>query len=186
MPSKAEKRQARRELKLQQNLEKSARQFADPQPDRVVSQAIEVEPGKTIIEPPLRPHQMVMVLDRRHEDVIDTWSWGRARCCLHDEWQAVVGPYLDIYRTKRWGEIDAEMTGKGRKRRKKHVYYPFEKLVNEAYQRLVELELDDFAPDIFRFRLNGRCRLFGFRIEPTATFYTIWYDPDHAIYEAGD
>jgi hypothetical protein len=180
--SKAEKRQARRELKLQQDLEKSARQFAEPQVSRAVSQAIEVAPEKKIIETKLTPHQMRLRLDRTHEDVIDVWSWGRERCCLHDHWQETVGPYLDIYQTKRWGEIDAETTGKGHKRRKKHVYYPFEKLVDEAHQRLIELQLDDFAPNIFRFRLTGKQRLFGFRIDATATFYTIWFDPDHAIY----
>jgi hypothetical protein len=125
---------------------------------------------------------MLMVLDRTHEDVVDSWSWGRERCCLHDSWEEVVGPYLDMYQAKRWGEIDAEMTGKGKKRRKKHVYYPFEKLVDEAHERLIELELDDFAPNIFRFRLTGKQRLFGFRIEASATFYTVWFDPDHAIY----
>jgi hypothetical protein len=182
VPSKAEKRQARRELKLQHNLEKSARQFIDPQPSRTVSQAIEVEPEKKVSETTLTPHQKLMVLDRTHEDVVDSWSWGTKRSCLHDEWEAIVGPYLDIYQTKRWSEIDAEMTGKGRKRRKKHIYYPFEKLVDEAHQRLIELKLDDFAPDIFRFRLSGKRRLFGFRIEATAIFYTVWFDPDHAIY----
>ena len=51
-----------------------------------------------------------------------------------------------------------------------------------AYQRLVDLELDDFSTDLFRFRLSGKERLYGFRIEAEAMFYMLWYDPHHKIY----
>lgn len=186
MISKAEKRAAKKELKLEKALEKSTRQFAEPTATRAVIEQATVTARKQVSEPTLvTPHQKYMRWDKvNHDKESGQWSWGAERKCPDNDWISRVHPYLLLFEKKKWGEIDAEMTGKGRKRRKKHIYYAIHNLVSEAYDRLIELELDDFAEDIFRFRMSGKERLYGFRVEPTAMFHMIWYDPHHKIYPA--
>lgn len=185
MPSKkAEKRLALKALKVTKSLEKSARQIVDPVLSRSITDAIRIEPKKQVLEPELTPHQRLMRWDRSLEDDKEgNWSWGDQRKCNESDWEIRVHPFLLEYEKKKWGEIDSERTGKPRKRRPKHCYYTFDKIIKEAYDRLIELELDDFAPNIFRFRLSGKRRLYGFRIDPTATFHLIWFDPKHQLYK---
>jgi hypothetical protein len=182
--SKVEKRLARKALKLEQTLQKSARQFIEPSLSRSVAEGATVEAKKRIPEPELTPHQRLMKWDRTLEDKeAGKWSWGDDRKCCDKDWDNRVHPFLKEYEKKKWGEIDSETTGPRRKRRKKHVYYTFDKLIDEAYERLVDMELNDFAPNIFRFRLSGKRRLYGFRIDPTAMFHMIWFDAKHRLYK---
>lgn len=183
MASKAEKRLERKALKLEKTLEKTARQFADPQPQRAVAEGATIDPKKEVVEPTLAPAQQMMKWDRSMEDLEGAWSWGAERKCCDDHWTTIVHPFLGQCERKKWGEIDNERTGKGRRRRSKHTYYSFDMIIDEAYARLVELKIDDFAPNIFRFRLSGLRRLYGFRVENTATFHMIWFDPEHRLYK---
>lgn len=185
MASKAEKRLERKALKLERALGKSARQFADPVVSRTVTEAATIDPKKQPPELKLKSHERTMQWDRSLEDKKEgQWSWGDDRKCSDRDWDEKVHPFLSEYAKKKWGEIDSERTGPPHKRRKKHCHYTFDKLVDEAYQRLVDLKIDDFAPNIFRFRLSGKRRLYGFRIEATAMFHMIWFDPKHMLYKS--
>jgi hypothetical protein len=82
-----------------------------------------------------------------------------------------------------WGEIEAQMTG-GYNRHKKHHDQPVDSLTSqEAKEAIARETLDEtFGDSIFRFRLQGEQRLWGFRNE--STFHVLWWDPDHKIYES--
>ncbi len=56
--------------------------------------------------------------------------------------------------------------------------YPLDDLIDQAYQRLVERELDD-RDVVHRLRITGERRLFGF-LEDNR-FYVLWWDPHHEI-----
>lgn len=77
MPKKAEKRLAQRALHLEKALEKSARQFADPTPKKVVPHT------------KLPPHRRMMCWDRELEDVQGQWSWGADVRCCDDDWNGI-------------------------------------------------------------------------------------------------
>ena len=59
-------------------------------------------------------------------------------------------------------------------------------IVPEAQSDLERGKLDEiFGDQIFRFRVSGQKRLWGFRRD--RTFHVVWWDPDHKVYptEAG-
>lgn len=53
-----------------------------------------------------------------------------------------------------------------------------------AQDDLARLGLDEIIGDapLFRFRLGGRKRLWGFRSD--RVFHAVWWDTDHAVYKA--
>ena len=120
-----------------------------------------------------------MTWTREMEDHADAWSWGDARAC-GNAWENRISPFLEEYEKKKWGEIDSERTGKRKKRRQKHCYYNSSQIIREAYDRLLFLHLDDFTDCIFRFRLSGKERLYGFRV--STVFHYVWWDPNHLLY----
>lgn len=171
MSKKAAKRLEQKNTRLAKTLEKTAKQFANPPAHKTIPKT----------DAPLA-HEMMRWTRDQEDTAPGSWSWGTECKCCDEDWARIIHPFLLEYETKRWNEIDAERTGKGRKRRQKHIFYTFEQIVSEAYQRLIDLQLDDFAPNIFRFRLSGRRRLYGFRIAATGMFHMIWFDPTHSIY----
>lgn len=116
---------------------------------------------------------------RQKEDRIGSWTWGVSRDWGEKTWGTVLLPFLSDYEKKTWGVIHAETWQNENKTRKKHIYYDKEKICEEARRRLIELEFDD-QTRIFRFRLSGKRRLYGFTFGEV--FATIWYDPTHKIY----
>jgi len=54
----------------------------------------------------------------------------------------------------------------------------FETICTESQARLSDLQ--QYADEIYRFRLGNKRRLWGFRI--LNAFETLWYDPEHNIY----
>jgi hypothetical protein len=79
-----------------------------------------------------------------------------------------------------WGEIRSMQTG-GRDRHRKHHEQPPTSIVDEAQARLLARELDAVMPDdLFRFRLSGEKRLWGFILD--GMFYALWWDAGHGIY----
>ena len=81
-----------------------------------------------------------------------------------------------------WAEIESDLTGT-RNRHRKHHDQPIESLTcAEAKNTISEQALDDtFGDSIFRFRVKGDKRLWGFRNDNT--FHVIFWDPDHVLYE---
>lgn len=53
------------------------------------------------------------------------------------------------------------------------------KLIKQARQRIVELELDDAEGSLWRFELQGLERLWGIRVR--SVLYVLWWDPKHQI-----
>lgn len=81
-----------------------------------------------------------------------------------------------------WGEIEGQTTG-GRSRHKKHHEQPIESLTSEEAKEAIRRQsLDEtFGDSIFRFRMKGKKRLWGFRND--STFHVVFWDPDHLLYE---
>lgn len=82
--------------------------------------------------------------------------------------------FLDELTGKTWGECENEMAN-GRKRHHDHAITD---LTTVAQSRL--RQLDENEERIFRFRLKGKCRLWGFRSGDL--FRVLWYDPEHSVY----
>ena len=82
--------------------------------------------------------------------------------------------FLDELTHKTWGEWESEMSN-GRQRHHDHAVTD---LTPVAQDRL--RQLDENEERIFRFRLKGKCRLWGFRSGDL--FRVLWYDPEHSVY----
>lgn len=79
-----------------------------------------------------------------------------------------------------WREIEAMQTGT-RERHKKHHSYSITKIDSKAQADLRKRKLDEiFDDEIFRFRLSGEKRLYGFR--KGRVFHVVWWDQDHQVY----
>lgn len=83
-----------------------------------------------------------------------------------------------------WREIEQQMTG-GKKAHRKHHEQPVETVEKCARDDLTRLGLDEVFGDapLFRFRLGGKKRLWGFR--SGRVFHAVWWDTNHAVYEVG-
>ncbi|MDX6649080.1 MAG: hypothetical protein QOJ97_1031 [Solirubrobacteraceae bacterium] len=85
----------------------------------------------------------------------------------------------DMGRLK-WNDIESQETGT-RKRRRKHHSQSIGSLDTAAQADLRKRKLDEtFGDEMFRFRLSGKSRLWGFRAK--RVFHVIWWDPDHQVY----
>lgn len=78
-----------------------------------------------------------------------------------------------------WSEIRSQTTG-ARTGHRKHHEMGFEEVSSAAQRRISVLRLDEQFSELFRFRVGGRQRLWGFEVE--GTFYVLWWDPDHQVY----
>jgi hypothetical protein len=82
-----------------------------------------------------------------------------------------------------WAELRAQTTG-GRQAHKKHHEMSIEDICEDAQQRLAAMKLDEVVGDnLFRFRLSGTQRLWGFITDNT--FHVLWWDPEHKVYPVG-
>lgn len=80
-----------------------------------------------------------------------------------------------------WKEILGQRTGNFTRHRKHHDQ-PVESIVQEAQDDYAAAKLDEVFGDdpIFRFRLTGEQRLWGFR--RGRVFHVVWWDPNHLVY----
>jgi hypothetical protein len=79
-----------------------------------------------------------------------------------------------------WVEIERAMTGSGRRHRKHHSH-EVESLCPEAQRDFQRAQLAErFGEEMFRFRLSGKKRLWGFRVG--SVFHVVWWDPNHQVY----
>jgi hypothetical protein len=110
--------------------------------------------------------------DRAHDD---GWRW-----CQGDEWQHLLDFLCEMSRLT-WKDIHGQTAGG----HKKHHYHDPARIVSRAQQRLVELEIRDLFDDseFFRFRLQGKHRLWGYL--RASVFYVLWWDHDHRVYPLG-
>ncbi|MBF2761689.1 MAG: hypothetical protein ISN28_15760 [Ectothiorhodospiraceae bacterium AqS1] len=125
---------------------------------------------------------MMMKFDLAFADKEGRWPWRIERDWCKNRNPAKDGD-CDIRSLLRqmslltWAEITRQRTG-GKDRRKKHHPQALDSLVFDARKRWQELEREE--DELFRFRGNGKLRLWGFR--QVATFYIVWWDPTHDIY----
>lgn len=172
--SRAEKRRARKEKRQLRDLTKNVRQFASPDTAKRPSSR-EISPSKTPKTGPLREYDEPIAYSHDHEDRIGQWSWGTPRDWGDEVWTQILEPFLVDCCKKSWKILDGETSG----RRRRHKFYPPGTIVAEARNRLIDLEKDEFEEHLFRFRINSRARLYGFRIGNA--FYMLWWDPKHMI-----
>lgn len=175
MSKKAEKRIAKKLEKEQKVISKTAKQFVAPNVSKT-PENIPITPAKLVrvAQEPRRP--VFMTYASGHEDREGVWSWKEKRDWGDEVWQSKLKPFLDIYHNQlTWPQIEGQTANN----RKRHVSYPPGTIVKEARDRLIELEKDDLEEFIFRFRMSGRVRLYGFRLEDI--FYCLWFDRLHRI-----
>lgn len=115
-------------------------------------------------------------IDHRVGDSPDCdWSWD-----LPSDQAVSLIQFLDEASKKTWGELEAEETG-GRRRRKKHHSQSIDTVVKHAQKRLETTNMiSEGEEELFRFRLSGTQRLWGFR--SGSLFRMIWWDPEHRVY----
>lgn len=110
-------------------------------------------------------------------DRAGAWSFGVQRDWPQETWDGQLQPKLVEWERLTWAEIDALTTGT-KDRHKMHHSMDVEAICDEAQLRLMELNNSDES--IFRFRMGGKPRLWGFR--RVAVFHVLWFDPTHQIY----
>ncbi|WP_431048279.1 hypothetical protein [Roseateles sp. L2-2] len=110
-------------------------------------------------------------------DKDDHWSWGEPRAWSEEEWDETIHPPMRDLAGLTWGEIDKLASGSGHKM---HHLHEVGDLIEEAQQRWVSLDLDQFD-SVFRFRLSGqKRRAWGFIVD--AHFHFVWWDREHSLY----
>jgi hypothetical protein len=78
-----------------------------------------------------------------------------------------------------WREIERQSTG-GQRRHRKHHDMDLDKICSDAQADLKASKLDErFGDTLFRFRLGGEKRLWGFR--NGRIFHIVWWDPKHKV-----
>jgi hypothetical protein len=78
-----------------------------------------------------------------------------------------------------WAQIEAMRTG-GKDRHRKHHSYNVDSFASAAQADFHKAHLGErFGHDMFRFRLAGEKRLWGFRDH--AVFRVVWWDPEHEV-----
>lgn len=82
--------------------------------------------------------------------------------------------FLETLSGKTWKDCEEELS-RGHKR---NHYHDIADLA--VFAQKLALQFDDHEEKVFRFRINGKCRLWGFRSEDL--FRILWYDPDHKVY----
>lgn len=123
------------------------------------------------LESHARPVWSFALLD---DDYHGSWSWRQA------DFKQVFAFLKEMERLS-WREIEQQMYRPPKKSaRPKHHAQSVETLCNEAKKRLTELALD--VDDLFRFRLDGKGRLWGVRLPRSKVFCLLWWDPDHQVY----
>lgn len=146
------------------------RQKQQPSPTAQGKKA--VSPGRllALADPPggKRPKWRLELLDLEHDG---KWSWG----VDGDALRGILAFLVQMEKTT-WADIVSRGAGNGRRM---HHAQPIESLCPEARARLKQLHLDD-RDEMFRFRLGGKLRLWGFLVEDV--FYPVWWDPDHKVY----
>lgn len=100
------------------------------------------------------------------------WDWR-----LSDAEQLQLWDFLKQMQGLSWKEIRNQTHGG----HFKHHDMAAEVLADEAKERLWELKLGELE-QVFRFRLQGKVRLWGAFIGKGHEFYLLWWDRDHAVY----
>ncbi len=115
----------------------------------------------------------------RRSDVHGAWSWGDARQWTDEEWCDDIVPKFGEFEKLLWHEVHAQSSESGHAM---HHTHELHEVNAEAQARWLELGLEEFDT-LFRFRLGGQKRFWGFRLG--AHFFGVWWDRSHRIYPVG-
>lgn len=170
MPQQS-KREARIERKNKKALDGRAK--CARLKSRIASQFPKKSPRSS--EDPNSIYSLLVCWNCNAADTQDSWTWGVARQWTDEAWSVQISPKLDEFSKLTWGEVDSFSSETGHKM---HHSMQVEQICEEAQYRLIEL--DQYHDTIFRFRLGGKQRLWGFRI--LSEFSVLWFDPTHEIY----
>ncbi len=118
----------------------------------------------------LRPLFNLSLVDRTYSGI---WGWH----LLSDVDARRVLDLMCDMAALTWNEV-RQQTSSGHKR---HHYQEVSSLCPEARDRVIEQGLDDMSERMFRFRLDGSGRLWGYEIGD-GVFHIVWWDPDHKVY----
>jgi len=82
-----------------------------------------------------------------------------------------------------WGQIEQQETGPPKKRKRKHHSQEIDTVEKCAQKDLTRRKLASIFGDapLFRFRVGGEKRLWGFR--KGRVFHVLWWDTKHAVYK---
>lgn len=104
------------------------------------------------------------------------WTWPKSG--NQDAWEIL--QFLCEASKLTWGEVMSQMTGPPHRRRKRNHAHPLDSVCVAAQNRIAELRLDEIFEELFRFRISGEKRLWGFRVEDV--FHLLWWDPRHQVF----
>lgn len=79
-----------------------------------------------------------------------------------------------------WRELRAQTTSNKNRTFPKHHEHELHTVCKDAQDRLADAHLDEIVGTLFRFRLGGARRLWGFVADDV--FHAIWWDPEHKVY----
>lgn len=154
---------------------KSARSARISFPERFVRQASSPVLKKAAVTPPVGSRlRLRMAWTDERGDIHGSWSWGQRRDWTGEIWDNTLLPFLKGCECHTWAELERMTSGDD----KRHKAYEISAICREAQNRLEEIELEDLD-EVFRFRLTGRSRFYGFRIREF--FFALWWDPEHQI-----
>jgi len=165
-----EKREIREQLEREKKEGKKARLLASLNVETSKQPRTQRDPNSIM--------QLNMKWCCKQADLDGKWSWGQERQWSEQDWNTIIQPNLEMFSGLTWADIFAQQTGT-KERHNKHHEMEISEIITEAINRWEEIELDQYDT-IFRFRLSGKKRLWGYRI--THTFKLVWWDPTHQIY----
>ncbi|WP_306204112.1 hypothetical protein [Actinoplanes sp. RD1] len=106
------------------------------------------------------------------------WAWPQATAA-----EEVLNFFCHVGAST-WHEVRAQLFSSRSGSHRKHHDQRVDSLCPEARQRIAMLNHRQmFGDRIFRFRVGGRKRLWGF--VKGGVFYVLWWDPEHQVYPTG-
>jgi hypothetical protein len=104
-----------------------------------------------------------------------SWDWELS----HDEHIQLLD-FLATIEKSTWKQIWNQKTGNKQSHNKHHMQ-DTETLSKEARERLSDIHLGEMSR-LFRFRLSGTVRLWGYFRGKQHQFYLLWWDRNHQVY----
>lgn len=110
-------------------------------------------------------------------------SWRFERADTEYRWSIVYAGFSEIIRSLRnfermtWGEIAKQTHDNGKS---SNHYVALNDLCKEAQKRFSELNLEEYADQVYSLRLMNKTRIYG--ILRDGIFSILWYEEEHEIY----
>lgn len=116
-----------------------------------------------------RPVFSFSLVDHAYEG---RWGWR----LLDDSTASALLNFICEMAKLSWQEVRSQ----GASGHLRHHSQDVESLCSEAQKRIEALQYDDIQEPMFRFRVNGTSRLWGWEV--AGIFHAVWWDPNHKVY----